>query len=120
MNLKCLSECASLSQELKTSVVNLKSPKDPWPVETKQLVKNEVAELSEDELLKLEFIPYGSNKFITIETFLNEKARQVWEYANDPELVDKNHRANLKCRAIVGVGMQGVVIRSVGATKRKP
>ena len=98
-------------------------------MDEKQLVEDAVRQLSEAELLQLKFRPFKkydrSKKFQpakpeTVENFLNEKARQVWRYSNDSGLVDKKHRANLKCHAIVGVGMQGVVIRSVDATKREP
>ena len=97
--------------------------------ERKQLVEDAVGQLSEAELLQLKFRPFKkydrSKKFQpakpkTIENLLNEKARQVWRYANDSGIIDEKNRVNLKRHAIVGVGMQGVVIRSVDAAKSEP
>ena len=129
LDLKHLAKCTSLSQEMKTSVASLQPLSSDWTVEEKQRVEDAVGQLSEAELLELKFRPYkkydSSKKFIppkpkTIENFVNEKARQVWKYANDCGLVNEHDRANLQCRAIVGVGMQRVVIRSVDAAKPKP
>jgi len=129
LDLKQLSKCSSLSQELKTSIANIQPRSNNWTVKEKQCVEDAVRQLSEAELLKLKFVPfqkYDPSKELkpvkpeTIQNFLNEKARQVWRYANEYGLVDERDRANLHCRAVVGVGMQRVVIRSVDATKSKP
>ena len=114
---------------MKISVAKLQPWRNDWNMHEEQLVEDALDQLSEAELLDLKFRPYKkhdfSKKFVspepeTIENLLNEKARQVWNYANECEIVNERDCGNLQCRAIIAIGKQAVVIRSVDAKKPKP